>query len=79
MPHCENPLCNDLVDRHRPHHKMGDAYFCGAECAKAWVDVNERLLHVARRFLDQPVRQSSSLRLAWFVPAPAREPAKVAP
>ena len=68
MHRCENPLCNALINKHRPHHKMGDAYFCSAECAKEWVDANEVLLSAARRFLDQPVRQSSSSLLVQLAP-----------
>jgi hypothetical protein len=65
MHRCENPLCNDLINRHRPHHKLGDAFFCSAECAKEWVDSNNSMLRAARSFLDQPALHSSSSQRLW--------------
>ena len=62
MRRCENALCDNIVNTHRTHHKIGDAYFCTSECAQEWVQTNERLTAAARRFFDQPSRRGQMLR-----------------
>ena len=62
MHRCENALCGELVNLRRTHHKIGDAYFCTAGCAKQWIETNERLTTAARRFFDQPALSKQLVR-----------------
>jgi hypothetical protein len=64
MRRCENALCDNIVNTHRTHHKVGDAYFCSSDCAQEWIHTNERLTSAARRFFGQPARMSSARRQA---------------